>query len=43
MKYETKKYRFDSQQFKTIRSFGDIIHYSKINKKEAEKKQSNLL
>ena len=42
MKYETNKYRFDFQQFITIRSFGDIIYNCKINKKEAEKKQNNL-
>ena len=35
LKYETNKYRFDFQQFKTIRSFHDSTHNGKINIKEA--------
>ena len=36
------KHRFDFQQFKTIKSFGNSIYNGKINIKEAEKKQNNL-
>ena len=42
LKYETNKYRFDFQQFETIRPFGDSFHNDKIIIKEAEKKQNNL-
>ena len=41
-KYESNKYRFDFQQFETIRPFGDSFHNDKIIIKEAEKKQNNL-
>ena len=43
LKYETTKHRFDFQQFKTIRSFGDSIYNGKINIKEAKLKQDILL
>ena len=33
-KYESNKYRFDFQQFETIRSFGDSIYNGKINIKK---------
>ena len=42
LKCETNKHRFDFQQFKTIKSFGNSIYNGKINIKEAEKKQNNL-
>ena len=42
-KYKTNKYRFYFQQFKTIRSFGDITYNGKINIKEAKIKQVILL
>ena len=34
LKYETNRYRFDFQQFKAKRSFGDSIYNDKINRKE---------
>ena len=34
LKYESNKYRFDFQQFETIRSFGDSIYNGKINIKK---------
>ena len=34
LKYETNRYRFDFQQFKAKRSFGDSIYNDKINGKE---------
>ena len=43
LKYETKKYIYDFQQYETIRSFGDNIYDNKINIDEAEIDQSNLL
>ena len=43
LKYETKKYIYDSQQFKAIRSFGDSIFNGKVTKSEVDNKQSNLL
>ena len=42
LKYEIIKHKFDFQQFKTIRSFGDSIDNDKINIKEVKKKQNNL-
>ena len=42
LKYEIIKHKFDFQQFKTIRSFGDSIYNDKINIKEVKKKQNNL-
>ena len=38
-----KKYIYGSQQYKTIRSFGDNIYTGKLNIDEAEMVQSNLL
>ena len=38
-----KKYIYGSQQYKTIRSFGDNIYTGKLNIDEAEMGQSNLL
>ena len=43
LKYETNKNRFDFQQFKTIRFFGDNIYNGKINIKETKMKQAILL
>ena len=43
LKYETNKNRFDFQQFKTIRFFGDNIYNDKINIKETKMKQAILL
>ena len=43
LKYKTKKYANDFQQYETIRSFGESIYTSKINIDEAEMDQSNLL
>ena len=43
LKFETNRYIFDFQQFETIRSFGDCIYNGKINIKEAEMKQTDLL
>ena len=43
LKYETKKYIYDSQQFKAIRSFRDSIFNGKVTKSEVNNKQSNLL
>ena len=34
LKYETNRYRFDFQQIKAKRSFGDSIYNDKINRKE---------
>ena len=38
-----KKYICGSQQYKTIRSFGDNIYTGKLDIDEAEMGQSNLL
>ena len=43
LKYETSRYKFDFQQFETIRSFGDCIYNSKISKDEVEMEQTNPL
>ena len=43
LKYKTKKYAYDFQQYETIRSFGKSIYTSEINIDEAEMDQSNLL
>ena len=42
-KYEVGKYKFDFQQYETIRYFGESIYTGKINIDEAERDQSNLL
>ena len=41
--YKTNKYKYDFQQYETIRSFSDSIFAVKINIDEAEINQSNLL
>ena len=41
--YKTNKYKYDFQQYETIRSFSDSIFAGKINIDEAEMNQSNLL
>ena len=41
--FKTNKYRYDFQQYETIRSFGESIYTGKINIDEAEVDQSNLL
>ena len=43
LKLEENRYMFDFKQFETIISFCDSIYNRKINIKEAEKKQTNLL
>ena len=43
LKYETKKYTYNFQQYETLRSFGDNIYFGKINIDEAEMDLSNLL
>ena len=42
LKYETKKYVYDFQQYETIRSFGESIYTGKINIDEVEMDQTNL-
>ena len=41
--YETNKYVFNFQQFRTIKSFGESIFSCKITLDETDKKQGNLL
>ena len=36
LKYKTKNYTYDFQQYETIRSFGEIIYTGRINIDEAE-------
>ena len=43
LKYETKSYTCDFQQYETIRSFGDNIYTGKISTDETEMYQINLL
>ena len=43
LKYETRKYIYDFEQYKTIRSFGDSIYTRKANIVEAEADQNNPL
>ena len=43
LKYETKKYIYDFQQYETIRSVGESIYTRKASIGEAEEGQSNLL
>ena len=43
LKYKTKNYTYDFQQYQTIRSFGESIYSGKINIDEAEMDQSSLL
>ena len=41
--YKESKYKYDFQQYETVRSFGDSIYTGEINTDEVEKDQSNLL
>ena len=41
LKYETKKYIYDFQQYEKVRSFGDNIYTDKINIDEVEIDQMN--
>ena len=42
LKYETKNYIYDFQQYDTIRTFGDNIYTAKINIDGSEMDQTNL-
>ena len=42
-KHEAGKYKYDFQQYETIRSFGESIYAGKINIHEAEMDETNLL
>ena len=41
--YKENKYKYDFQQYDTIRSFSESIYTGKINIDEAEMDQRNLL
>ena len=41
--YKTNKYKYDFQQYETIRSFGESIYIDKTSIDEAEIDQSNLI
>ena len=41
--FKANKYKYDFQQYETIRSFGDTIYNGKTNKGEAEIDRSSLL
>ena len=41
--YKVNKYKYDFQQYETIRYFGESIYTGKSNIDEAEMDQSNLL
>ena len=43
LRYETNRYRYDTQQSETVRSFGDSIYNGKISIDEAEMEQTNLV
>ena len=43
MKYKTKVYIYDFEQYRTIRSFADKIYTCKFNIDESEMDQNNLL
>ena len=43
LKYETGKYKYDFQQYETVRFFGKCIYAGKFNVREAEIDQTNLL
>ena len=43
LKYKTKNYIYDFQQYETIRSFGESIYTQNISIVEAQEDQSNLL
>ena len=40
--YKANKYKYDFQQYETIRSFGESIYAGKITRDDAEEDQSNL-
>ena len=41
--YKANKYKYDFQQYETIRSFGESIYAGKTTTDETEEGQSNLL
>ena len=43
LKYKTNRYKFDFQQFKILRSFGDSIYNGKVRIDEAEMEKTNLI
>ena len=43
LKYKTKTYIYDFQQYETVRSFGESIYTQNISIVEAQENQSNLL
>ena len=43
LKYKSKSYTYDFQQYETIRSFGERIYARKASIVEVEEDQSNLL
>ena len=43
LKYKTKNYIYDFQQYETVRSFGESIYTQNISIVEAQEDQSNLL
>ena len=43
LKYEAGKYKYDFQQYETIRSSGESIYSGKISIHEADMNQTNLL
>ena len=43
LKYKTKNYIYDFQQYETIRSFGESIYTQNISIVETQEDQSNLL
>ena len=43
LKYKAGKYKYDFQQYETIRSFGESIYSGKISIHEADMDQINLL
>ena len=43
LKYKTKNYIYDFQQYETIRSFGESIYTQNISIVETQEDQNNLL
>ena len=43
LKYKAGKYKYDFQQYETIRSFGESIYSGKISIHETDMDQINLL
>ena len=43
LKYERSKYKYDFQQYETVRFFGKCIYAGKFNIRKAETNQTNLL